>query len=377
MSSTLGLDVRLHQTLPVPLNARFSCAPGELMALMGPSGSGKTTILRAIAGLGRGQTGHVHCDGVDWFDSDAGINLAPQARRAGLVFQDYALFPHLNATQNIAQALGHLPRADRVARARSLLKSVHLAGLEHRRPADLSGGQAQRVALARALARDPAVLLLDEPFSAVDQITRRRLRRELATLRHRLGCATILVTHDLDEALELADRMVVLHRGETLQTGVPAEMLRKPANAIVARLLDQRNLFTAVVAGHEPGLTWIDWAGRRLQSTGRIDLPIGDWVDWMIPAAGVLLHRRDRPSRGERENPVQGRVSKVVSLGETLWITLRVDQTDPSPRRPLEHPLTFSLPEHVARRNDVEVGSSITVSLLADSLHLMTPVTGR
>ncbi len=375
MSATRGLDVYLHQTQPVPLNARFACAPGELTALVGPSGSGKTTILRAIAGLGGIQAGHVHCAGVGWFDSDAGINLAPQARRAGLVFQDYALFPHLSAAQNVTQALGHLPRAKRAARARALLASVHLAGLERRRPADLSGGQAQRVALARALARDPAVLLLDEPFSAVDQITRRRLRRELASLRQRLGCATILVTHDLDEALELADRMVVLHRGETLQTGVPAEMLRKPANAIVARLLDQRNLFTGVVAAHEPGLTWIDWAAHRLRCTGRSELQIGARVDWMIPAAGVLLHRRDRPSHGERENPLQGRVTKVVSLGETLWITLRVGQTEQGPQRATEHPLTFSLPEHVARRNGVEVGASITVSLLADSLHLMTPVT--
>jgi molybdate transport system ATP-binding protein len=368
MSATSGLEVTLRQRQPVPLNATFSCAPGELLALVGPSGSGKTTVLRAISGLSRPQAGRIRCDGRDWFDPCAGIHLPPQRRRAGLVFQDYALFPHLSAVRNVALALGHLPRAERGVRARALLASVHLAGLEGRRPADLSGGQAQRVALARALARDPAVLLLDEPFSAVDQITRRRLRRELAALRQRLGCATVMVTHDLDEALELADRMVVLHRGETLQTGVPAEMMRRPANALVARLLDQRNLFAATVVDHADGATWIDWAGHRLQCAERPDLPSNTRVDWMIPASGILLHRRDRPSRGERENPVKGRVSDLVSLGETLWVTLQPDQT--------ELPLRFRVPEHVARRNGVEQGAEATVSLLADSLHLMMPVSG-
>ena len=208
-----GLSVRLEQRAPIPLDAGLEVAAGELLALVGPSGSGKTTVLRCIAGLHRPAAGHVRCGDAAWFDAAAGIDLPPQARSVGLVFQNYALFPHLSALENVATALGHLPREARGARASALLDRVHLAGLEARRPAELSGGQQQRVAVARALAREPKVLLLDEPFSAVDQVTRRKLQRELAELRRGLAIPMILVTHDLEEAAMLADRLALLHHG--------------------------------------------------------------------------------------------------------------------------------------------------------------------
>ena len=178
-----GLLVRVSAPAPVPLDAEFTCRTGELLALVGPSGSGKTSLLRCIAGLRRPRAGLVRCKGLTWFASDRAINLPPQKRRVGLVFQQYALFPHLSARDNVASALRHLPANARNARAEALLETVHLAGLEAHKPRELSGGQQQRVALARALARDPAVLLLDEPFSAVDQVTRRKLQSELAQLR--------------------------------------------------------------------------------------------------------------------------------------------------------------------------------------------------
>jgi molybdate transport system ATP-binding protein len=159
-----SLKVSLKQRAPIPLAVELRCAPGELLALVGPSGSGKTTILRSIAGLVRPACGRVACAGITWFDSAAGTWVAPQARRAGFVFQDYALFPHLTALHNVMVALEAFDRGSREARARALLGLVHLEGLENRPPYTLSGGQQQRVALARALARDPLVLLLDEPF---------------------------------------------------------------------------------------------------------------------------------------------------------------------------------------------------------------------
>ena len=162
-----GLEIVASQTQPITLQAELACAPGELLALVGPSGSGKSTLLRCIAGLHSPQQGYIRCGGVSWYDAQQRINLPPQSRRVGFVFQNYSLFPHLSAQDNVLCALGHLPARQRGARALELLAMTHLKGLEARKPAQLSGGQQQRVALARALARDPAVLLLDEPFSCL------------------------------------------------------------------------------------------------------------------------------------------------------------------------------------------------------------------
>ena len=361
-----GLLVRLHQDGPIPLAAAFACAPGELLALVGPSGSGKSTILRTVAGLYRPKHGTVAVDGEAWFDSKAGLWVPAYRRRAGLVFQSYALFPHLSALGNVATALGHLPRGQRRARAAQLLDLVHLAGLEARRPAELSGGQQQRVAVARALAREPKVLLLDEPFSAVDKATRQRLYRELAELRRQLRMPMVLVTHDLDEALMLADRMTVLHRGHTLQSGPPLEIMAHPDTPDVARLVDLKNVFDGVVAEHrrEADLTLVAWAGYRLETRLQCAFAPGEPIAWAIPTANVILHRRDRPSRGERENPVPGVVSEFVPLGENASVAVRIDGAP-------ELPLFMTIPTHVARRNRIGIGERVTVSLLADAIHLM------
>jgi len=234
-----GLVVRLRQTAPFPLAIDFVCGMGELVALVGPSGSGKSTTLRAIAGLHFPQQGHVSCRGGVWFDSAAGIDVPPHRRHVGLVFQSYALFPHMTALGNVTAALLHWPASERVERARALLRLVHLDGIEERRPSALSGGQQQLVAVARALAREPDdVLLLDEPFSAVDRRTRRELVNELHELRSAVSVPIVLVTHDLDEAADLADRLCVIDRGETLQIGQPADVLAAPASQRVRDALD-------------------------------------------------------------------------------------------------------------------------------------------
>ncbi len=238
MDKCNGLHVRLHQRGPIPLDVELSCGEGEMLALVGPSGSGKTTILRVIAGLYRPHQGEVACDGMQWLDTAKGLDVPPYLRRVGLVFQSYALFPHMTALGNVITALGHRPAAERETRARTLLSQVHLDGFEDRRPVALSGGQQQRVAVARALAREPAVLLLDEPFSAVDRPTRRKLHAELAELRKSVRVPIVLVTHDIDEVVALADRMCVLDGGETLQTGLPRDLLAAPANMRVAIALD-------------------------------------------------------------------------------------------------------------------------------------------
>jgi molybdate transport system ATP-binding protein len=240
---------------------------------------------------------------------------------------------------------------------------MNLAGLDGRRPGELSGGQQQRVAVARALARDPAVLLLDEPFSAVDQVTRRKLQRELARLREEVKIPIVLVTHDLDEARLLADRIVIVHHGATLQAGPPDEVLLRPRNADVARLVDLSNVLSGTVGG-TGGATTLRWQGKNLEVERNPGFALGERVDWVIPSRYVILHRRDRPSRGERENPVEGACAQCLVLGDTVQVALEVGG---------EATLYFNVPVHVARRNGVEPGARLRVSLLSEGIHLMRP----
>jgi molybdate transport system ATP-binding protein len=208
-----GLDVTLRQAGPIPLDVSFGCACGEVLAICGPSGSGKTTILRSIAGLYSPSEARVCIGGTTWVDTAAGVCVPVHERAVGFVFQDYALFPHLTAVGNVVTALGHLPSADRRRRAEDLLDLVHLAQHRDRRPGQLSGGERQRVAVARALARDPAVLLLDEPFSAVDRSTRHHLQDEIDQIRRTLNIPMILVTHDAEDVRRLATHELMLDVG--------------------------------------------------------------------------------------------------------------------------------------------------------------------
>ncbi|MBA4026528.1 MAG: ABC transporter [Gordonia sp.] len=366
--ASAALDVRIVRRETIPLDVTLDCAPGELLALVGPSGSGKTSVLRAIAGLLRPDEGRVVVGGETWFSSEARIDLAPQRRKVGLVFQDYALFPHLSALDTVALAVTGANEAEKRARAHALLERVNLDGLEARRPSQLSGGQRQRVALARALAREPRVLLMDEPFSAVDQATRDRLKRELASLRRSLDIPIVLVTHDLQEAVALADRMSVLYRGSLLKSGTPDEVRLRPGSALVARLMGQTNLFEGVLdrsaSGSEPGS--LSWRGRLLVvgSTGLFKA--GDRVVWLAPIDHVILHRRARPSGADLLNPVAGVISELVPLGERTEVTLRVTG-DP------EAVLNFNVATRTVANGALVPGSAATVSLLPEGLHLMSP----
>jgi ABC-type Fe3+/spermidine/putrescine transport system ATPase subunit len=208
----------------------LSVPRGDILALLGPSGSGKTTTLRLLAGFEAPEAGRIRVDGEDVTD------VAPAARRFGMVFQHYALFPHLDAGENVAFGLEaqRLPAAERARRTADALEKVELAGLERRPIGALSGGQQQRVALARAIAPEPRVLLLDEPLSNLDPALRERTRRELRTLIRRIGITTILVTHEQEEAFDLADHVAVLRAGRLEQVGTPEALYQQPATAFVA-----------------------------------------------------------------------------------------------------------------------------------------------
>jgi sulfate transport system ATP-binding protein len=284
---------------------------GGLVALLGPSGSGKTTLLRILAGLERPDRGSALLDGVDLASQSA------RQRNVGLVFQHYALFRHLDVYENIAFALRvrGRPQAEVDARVRELLALIQLESLEHRLPSQLSGGQRQRVALARALAARPRVLLLDEPFGALDAQVRAELRGWLRRLHDEIHLTTVFVTHDQDEAFEVADRVVVMNRGKIEQVGAPADVFEQPANDFVMRFLGHVNVLDAELAdGHAR---------------------IGDAVVALGPALGahsgdtrgrvyVRPHELDI-ARSPAAGALAARVVRVTPLSGGLKIELSVD----------------------------------------------------
>ena len=225
---------------PALTGVSFSARPDEFLCLLGPSGAGKTTLLRVLAGLERPNAGGIAFEGRDF------LALSPRERRVGMVFQHYALFPHMTVTGNIAFGLDVRPARSRPSRAavtervNALIALVGLESLERRRPAELSGGQRQRVALARALATEPRILLLDEPLGALDSLVRAELRSELRRIHAATGVTTLFVTHDPDEAVEMADRIVVLNGGRIEQIGTPHDLERHPTSDFVCRVLGNR-----------------------------------------------------------------------------------------------------------------------------------------
>ncbi len=316
----MTLEVMVRAGGPIPLDAAFRVAPGELLALVGPSGAGKTTLLRTIAGLWRPEAARVRAGGSLWLDTEAGVNLPPHRRRVGLVFQNYALFPHMTALQNVMAAMD---RADGAEAAR-LLELVNLPGLADRRPAQLSGGQQQRVALARALARRPQALLLDEPFSAVDRATRERLHAEVIALRAHLNMPVVLVTHDVNEAQLLADRMVVIEAGRMIREGSTAEVMADTAALRAMGLRELAVMLPARVAEHlvDDGLTRLETPAGPLFLPG-VEAGIGTPVRVRIMAHEVILSRA-RPEGLSAQNILAGTVARIVP-GAGPGVVVHVD----------------------------------------------------
>ena len=271
------------------------------MALVGPSGAGKTSVLRAVAGLETPRRGTVACGGESWFDAKRRIDLPPERRSVGLVFQEYALFPHLTVAGNVAFG-GRRARPD-------LLERLRIAHLAEARPGELSGGERQRVAVARALARSPKVLLLDEPMAALDPHTRGRVREELRELLRGLNLPTLVVTHDFEDASSLAERVGVLVDGRLRQLAPPAELVAEPADPFVASFAGG-NVLHGTARPAADGLTEVQLeAGGVVYSTDPGDGP----VTVVVYPWEVALAREAPPDSAL--NHVAGPIRSVVSLG--------------------------------------------------------------
>jgi sulfate transport system ATP-binding protein len=306
-------------------NLDLDVASGELLALLGPSGSGKTTLLRAIAGLEPIDGGRIL-----FGDADA-TSLSVQKRQVGFVFQHYALFKHMTVLDNITFGLRMRPRAQRPSAAEvkrrglELLELVQLGGLAGRYPTQLSGGQRQRVALARALAIEPRVLLLDEPFGALDAKVRKELRRWLRQLHRDTGYTTIFVTHDQEEALELADRIVVMNRGRIEQVGSTDEVYDSPATPFVFDFLGSPNIL--------PGEVRAD--GIYLSGAAAPFAPRGNFA---VGPADVYARPSDFRVAGDDAAAIEGQVVETQRTGMLLRLTVRLAASQQAAEIELPHP---------------------------------------
>jgi molybdate transport system ATP-binding protein len=371
----MSLQVSVDQTLPMRLAGAFQCAPGQLVALVGPSGAGKTSLLRAMAGLMKPQHARISVGSTCWCDTAQGVWVPPQQRNVGLVFQDYALMPHMSALDNVALPLRG---AQRLQQAQAMLRRVGLApDLMQRRPAQLSGGQQQRVAVARALVREPAVLLLDEPFSAVDQMNRQTLYALLAELREDIAVPMVLVTHDLNEARLLADELVVMAEGVVLQQGRADAIHRAPRNARVADIVGMANRFDGVWLGPDasspPGSGWLRWgAGDAalhlpVRDKGRIEP--GQQVAWVVPGEGLRLCEETAAANAPPANglSLQVRVVTLRHLGD-VWL-LRLQCLD-GPQASFQIMLTGPQPRLQAPGQELQLYMDLSM------LHIMPLKTG-
>ncbi len=354
------LKVKISQTSPNPLQLNIECIPGELHALVGPSGSGKTTALRTIAGLNNPQMGKIECADVTWYEANEinGVTayLSPAERSCGFLFQQYALFPHLSALENVCIPLVNtvVKKAERISIAQHWLERMGIGELAQRMPHQLSGGQQQRVALARALARQPKILLLDEPFSAIDAPTRQNLYKTLADLRKDLNIPILLVTHDLREADLLADRITVIDQGVGLQTAPPQVLFERPRNSRVAELVGINNMFEGVFSAGK-----LSWNGST-QVFDVIDkgkIPPNTPVAWVIPAEGLSLHAQ------VTAQSIEVIVDQISALGQIAVIQLRTTEG--------AHAIIWEASAAEVKRLSLELGTRSYVEMDASQIHIM------
>lgn len=267
-----NIEKSFEKDVPVVRKTSFEVKENEIFALLGPSGCGKTTTLRLISGFEKLDKGEVFLE--DNLLSSKSKHVAPQKRGIGFVFQDYALFPHMSALDNVAFGLTKLPRYKRKVFAEEVLCRTGMGDHKHKSPAELSGGQQQRVALARAIAPEPKLVLLDEPFSNLDAMLRDTTRKEVRAILKKAGMSAILVTHDQEEALSFADRIAVMNDGRIEQIGTPEEVYYKPRTKFVAQFLGRTNLFEANVEDSDMIFTQIGCLKLNCRAKGQITCSI-------------------------------------------------------------------------------------------------------
>jgi molybdate transport system ATP-binding protein len=350
-------------------------ADDPVVALFGPSGAGKSLTLHCLAGLVRPDGGRIVVNGRVFDDVAAGLHLRPQARRLGYVFQGYALFPHLTVADNVGFGLHGRSRAVRRRRTAEVLARLGLAEVASRYPRELSGGQQQRVALGRALAPDPELLLLDEPFSALDVPLRRQLREELGRLIREWGKTVVLVTHDLAEAYQLGERLVVYDAGRVVQAAPKDELLLRPASESVARLIGMRNVLRGRIVKASPDRIEIVWRGQTVEAVNSLARPYlappGTPVAFVVRPEYIRLIRKDRagPDPAHHMNLLRGTVVDEIDQGTAWTLLFRLD----APGEPSQggYDLEVEIPKLVYEMLDVARDRGWDVSMHRGALQVL------
>lgn len=364
----MGIEVDIHKRMGrkgqshFELDVQFT-APDGMVVFFGRSGSGKSLTLQAIAGLQKPDSGYINIGNTTLFDHLSSVDISPKERNIGYMSQDYSLFPHITVEKNIGYGISKRKTADKELMVKDMLELFHLIGLEKRRPHELSGGQKQRVALARALMRQPRLLLLDEPLSALDNITRLRLRDELRSIQKQFKIPVIFITHDPVEAFTMADTLVVFNDGKIEQIGTPQHVFAHPVSVQVAELVGSMNVFTGVVedVNKTANITVIK-SGHTTFLSKYHNIPVGKEVWWCIRPEQVMFLRENRlASAPVKENQIEGVVSSSIYTGPTYQIGFCADNG-----------LLFEiiLPAHSYMKLGLDVGKRATVSLKKKEIHI-------
>jgi molybdenum ABC transporter ATP-binding protein len=351
------LTLEAHTTVgELRVSVELAVEPGQCLALAGSSGAGKTSLLRIAAGLLRPERGRVQANGDVWLDTEHGVDVPPELRRCGYVFQDYALFPHLSAWQNVAYPMRGLRHGQRRARALDLLERLGLAERSDARPAALSGGERQRVALARALARGPRALLLDEPLSALDSSTRARAVGELGDVLSSTESPALLVTHDFTEAAQLADRVAIIDSGRIVQEGTSSELAATPRSAFVADFTGAVVLF-GIARIEADGLTHVDLeGGGEVVSVDSARGPVAASVyPWEI-----AIEPMGEPPQGSAQNRLAVQVQSMTTVGNRVRLGLAGPQ-----------PLVAEVTRTAAQQLRLRSGSRVTAAWKASATRLI------
>lgn len=374
----MSLDFRVKKSFDgFDIDASLSMGE-ELLVLFGPSGAGKSLILKMISGIVAPDEGAVTIGATRVFDSAFGVSLPIRQRRIGYLFQEYALFPHMTVNGNIAYGISHLKSDAVKSKVAGLINVMRLGGLEDRYPHELSGGQKQRCALARTLAAEPKVLLLDEPFSALDLQVREKLRADLLNIHELYPITTVFVTHDLEEAFMLGKKIAVLNNGRVEQAGAREDIFYRPATRNVARFMGARNIFDGTVVGadgKEVTLLNQDVGIVKAFVHRDVRLEAGQGVSFCIRPEEVIVIRPDRELDYKvQDNILEGEIVSTVGKGSTQIMFLRIIRAEGAKEgsgggsKEGEALLKIELPNFVVRKLSLATGRRIRVSLKKENV---------
>lgn len=341
----------------------------ELAVIFGPSGAGKSMLLRTIAGLITPGSGRIMIGDQVIFDSEEKLDIAPQDRHVGYMPQQYALFPHMSVAENIAYGLFKWKQPDRKARMHELIELMRLTPIVDRHPGEISGGEQQRTALARALAPKPRILLMDEPFAALDEVLREHLRQELLQIQRRFEIPILLVTHNLIEAYTLADRVIIFQAGRVAQEGTRDEVFRQPRTPQIAALMAMKNVIELNVLQQESANVEVDWWGQDVNLSCEFDVRDEKKMRIGIRPEDIMIVRsQSKPLQQEQDIFFQGQLLSDQAMGFDHQLTFQINHPHET-----SQVLIVRVPHPIFLRLQLRIGDERTLAIRPETIHVFHP----